>query len=225
MSKMKELPTKDYLLSKFYIKDGLVFWKEVKLSRGRWSKRANNMVNIFCHQLGYLRIIIDGKNYSLSRVIYQMTHGDLTTDYEIDHIDNNKMNNNPNNLRKVSTKLNSRNRPMAASNTSGVQGVCLNVKRRVVNGVEKFIKYYRADWIDQDGKRKCRYFNIEKYGDELAFEMATNLRNLKMQNATENGFTASHGKEQSICLDDIYKYLQDNSIPFCKLVIRRKLKE
>jgi hypothetical protein len=226
MTKMKELPSKDHLLSKYYVKDGLIYWAPRIMTRNRPLVRAHRMVNIFIDEFDYLRVILEGQTYMLSRIVYQMTHGDLTPDYEIDHIDCNKMNNLPSNLRKVEKILNARNRPKLSSNTSGVQGVCLNVKRWPHPNQDKFTEYFRTDWVDLSQKRHCKYFNIAKLGRENAYAQAVELRQRMMQHLNEQGagFTESHGtvpKDTS----HIEEYLKANGIPRRTKNIRKKLKE
>ena len=59
----------------------------------------------------YWKITIRGKTYSYHSVITYAFHGPRPEGYVIDHIDRNKDNNNPNNLRYCSQSENIANRP------------------------------------------------------------------------------------------------------------------
>jgi hypothetical protein len=70
------------------------------------------------------RIGIDGTEYVASRVIYYMTHGNDPGDIQVDHEDQNWLNNNAWNLRlDVNGSVQQVNSPMYRNNTSGVTGV------------------------------------------------------------------------------------------------------
>lgn len=70
---------------------------------------------------GYLTLTIDGKSYLLHRLIWFYMTGLWPS--EIDHIDQNKLNNRWVNLREVTRSENSLNHPLRTDNTSGVAGV------------------------------------------------------------------------------------------------------
>ena len=67
---------------------------------------------------------VEGTYYYASRVIYYMTRGEDPGDAQVDHADQNWLNNNAWNLRlDVDGSVQSVNSPMRRSNTSGVVGV------------------------------------------------------------------------------------------------------
>ncbi len=66
---------------------------------------------------------IDGANYAASRVIYLMRTGVDPSEYEVDHVDRNSLNNNLCNLRLASGSLQAHNRKVRSNNTSGSMGV------------------------------------------------------------------------------------------------------
>lgn len=67
--------------------------------------------------------------YPAHRVIWAMLCG-VIDDREIDHIDGDRGNNRPANLRLVSAQGNARNASISSANTSGVLGVDFNKKAR-----------------------------------------------------------------------------------------------
>lgn len=70
---------------------------------------------------GYLMGRLDGKRRKAHRLIWKMLHG--VEPLEIDHIDGDKANNRPDNLRSVTKSENMRNAPRPRANISGVVGV------------------------------------------------------------------------------------------------------
>jgi hypothetical protein len=93
----------------------------------------------------------------------------------VDHIDRNRANNNYKNLRWVTGSINNRNTSMTNRNTSGYQGVLYDK-----------CKSWVANWYDVDTMKPCRKsFSVNKYGEELAKELAINYRKYM---ALENGY-------------------------------------
>lgn len=95
----------------------------------RWKvkrKGTNGIGSIVGHLTsnGYRSMKTKGKSYSVHRIIYQMIHSieELDPNLEVDHIDCNKLNNNPDNLRLIHGKLNSRNRPNEYKSFTGIKG-------------------------------------------------------------------------------------------------------
>lgn len=91
------------------------------------------------------------------------------------------------NLVWADNRKQSMNRRKISSNTTGVTGVV----RTTNHGVD----YYRAI-VTVDRKTRNRYFNINKYGEEKAFELAIKARETLVKEANANGalFTENHGK-------------------------------
>lgn len=56
---------------------------------------------------GYCDVKFNGRNIRIHRLIYTLVYGDIPENFQIDHIDNNKANNNINNLQLLSPKDNS----------------------------------------------------------------------------------------------------------------------
>lgn len=69
------------------------------------------------------RVRIDNKRYYVSRIIYYMVVGIDPDEFEIDHEDQNTLNNNVCNLRLGNSSLQSHNRGIKRNNTSGATGV------------------------------------------------------------------------------------------------------
>lgn len=188
---IKEVPSKEYLDSKFYEKGGFIYWKPCKISRNRNSERAHRRVTTYEDASGYYRIAICKKSYPLSRIVYQIHFGDLTPDFEVDHINMDKKNNNIENLRKVSQEVNKRNKPKP-KNGSRKTGVCLNTKY-----YKHFpMQYWVARWYDAEGVLRGKHFRVDVFGYEEAFCLACKYRAKMIEELNDKGagYTESHGQ-------------------------------
>lgn len=92
------------------------------------------------------------------------------------------------NVRWANDEMQARNKGKYGNNKSGVSGVYKHVDK---TGKE----YWAANWYDLNNKQKTRYFSIKKYGDELAFFAACELRSLMILrlNLQGAGYTENHG--------------------------------
>lgn len=194
MRKPNELPSKQELLTLFYYDDCLR-WK-VNRKIGVLDAKSGDIVVGSTNGGGYCLINVKGKQYNLSRIVYQTVYGDLTSDFIIDHINRDKLDNRIENLRVTTQKYNTRNQSRRNDNTSGVTGVHLAVQRRLKpNGSDYEDRYYVAQWYDTSGKKMSKRFNIRKYGEEKAFELACNYRQKMMQHLKDSGewYDENHG--------------------------------
>ena len=192
---IKELPSRDWLLEHYCLIDNYVCWKEKTMSRGRSSVRANRRITNYLDDCGYVRVAIKGKTYQSGRIVYQMIHGDLTHEFEVDHIDNNKQNNSPGNLRKVIQGINKRNKPKQKNQATMDTGVCLCRKKHPLPHQDKITEYYVARWYDLTGKPQSKSFRIDTHGEEMAYNLAVVHRKLMIQelNSRGAGYTENHG--------------------------------
>jgi arabinogalactan endo-1,4-beta-galactosidase len=71
----------------------------------------------------------------------------------------------------------------------------VNGVSRCSNGAGNF--YWKACWIDVNGKSRGKSFSISKCGEEEAFRLACDYRNqmIEQLNAEGAGYTERHGKE------------------------------
>ena len=72
---------------------------------------------------GYLFVSLNRQKFKVHRIIWAMTHRQEPGDLVIDHIDRNKLNNDPSNLRAIPKRLNALNASTWGHNTSGITGV------------------------------------------------------------------------------------------------------
>jgi hypothetical protein len=114
------LLTKEYLHNLFEYSEGKLYWKK-SVPRRKAGTQAGCV-----HPEGYCFVTINYKKYLVHRIIFMMHFGYLSS--EIDHIDNNKANNNIDNLRPATRQQNKNNTGITVANTSGYKNVSWNKK-------------------------------------------------------------------------------------------------
>ena len=129
----KQLPSIEYLKECFEIDrdspNGLK-WKDRPLnhfaSKMNWVKFKNCFAGRKCGLIrnNYYSTKMGQRNIYNHRIIYAIYNNVyVDSSLVIDHIDRNKLNNNPENLRVVSRSENAINSGLSSKNTSGVKGV------------------------------------------------------------------------------------------------------
>ena len=105
------------ILDLVWYDSGMLRWK----SAPRRGVAANSIVG---HPTGnYLRFAYSGKSYAVHRVIWEMHNGPIPEGMQIDHIDNNTMNNRLDNLRLATHSQNNMNKVARCDNALGIKGV------------------------------------------------------------------------------------------------------
>ena len=96
--------------------DGVLYWKVRPAYHIKIGNKAGTIASI-----GYWQTSINKKKYNNHRLIFLMFYGYLPA--EIDHIDNNPLNNRIENLREATRFENNYNTRTRADNTSSIKGV------------------------------------------------------------------------------------------------------
>jgi hypothetical protein len=91
-------------------------------SANAWNARNAGKYAVSIDSEGYYSVQINGEKWKQHRVIWKMIYGQDPKG-DLDHIDQNKLNNNISNLRETDDYLNSKNMSMFKNNKSGVTGV------------------------------------------------------------------------------------------------------
>lgn len=96
----------------------------------RWlrapNKRAHRLVGQEVASInghGYLQVSLHGKKLQVHRILWEMRYGPIPPGFYVDHIDGNKLNNLPTNLRLAEPAQNSHNMRRSGRNSSGVKGL------------------------------------------------------------------------------------------------------
>ena len=151
---INDLPDTEYLMECFIYdpNSGDLIWKyrpveHFKNQRGYKcfnSNFANKKAGTENH--GYLIIKLDGTLYRAHRIVYALVHGDCPNNFEIDHINGDKLNNKISNLRLASRNQNMKNIKIYKNNTSGFIGV-------------RWYKKYNK-WTASAGRKNLGYFYL-----------------------------------------------------------------
>lgn len=134
-----------------------------------------------------IMVAIYNKNYTASRVIWEIEVGKIPEGMLVDHIDGNSLNNRLSNLRLVTNEGNSQNRARHFSNNSGVAGVRWISWTNADGRVTKLVKAVVKDFY--------KYFSVIDLGEDAAFEAACKWRKSMMLELNKQGksdFTKLH---------------------------------
>jgi hypothetical protein len=96
---------------------GIFTWKNTMGGKAQRGQKAGAI-----NSAGYVVIRLDKKDYSAHRLMWLYVYGAFPL-LSIDHIDRNRSNNKPTNLRIATQKQNSENMFRSKTNTSGFRGV------------------------------------------------------------------------------------------------------
>jgi hypothetical protein len=114
--------TQEQALKFFEYKDGILYWKLMPYKR-------NELIGAEAGTLdgGRRQITINKKHYKTHRLVYLMFHGYMPK--EVDHIDNNPLNNRIENLRPANRSEQCCNTRLRKDSTSGIKGVSWDKNR------------------------------------------------------------------------------------------------
>lgn len=134
---------------------------------------------------GYYIVGYNRKTYCCHRVVWELFNEGIDQYTQVDHVNGVSIDNNILNLRLVTARQNMQNRKMQSRNKSEVTGVCLTSKDNI----------WVASWYNLDRKQRSKGFSVNKYGYDLAFQLACDYRARMIQELNSEGsdYTARHG--------------------------------
>jgi len=151
--KAKLLPDVKELKKMFYLDSSIpngLAWKVDRVTVKCCGEPAGGLDGKSGNQ--YYSTRINGKLYKNHRIIYSIFHNiNLTVDQLVDHIDRNTQNNNPNNLRIVTSTENQRNRTKQKATSSKYICVYFNKNRNQfqcsirVNGKNIYLGLFQSE--------------------------------------------------------------------------------
>lgn len=156
-------------------------WKENVVAGNKLNRKAGDIAGSISNT-GYYRITINREQFLAHRIVYFLHFPEYDQSLEIDHMNQNKLDNSISNLRCVERNINSRNYPIRSDNKSGIVGI----SKRKLSGLEYWVSFF-----NENGKQYTKWFSILKHGDSLAKEMALNFRKQALERI--GGYSDSHG--------------------------------
>lgn len=141
---MQEI-TQEFVKSLFTYRDGILYWKVNK----NYNAKIGNKVG-YLHHTGYYQTKINGKSYSLHRLIFLYHHGYLPK--IIDHKDRNSLNNNIENLRSATKNQNQWNKESYKHSSSIYKGVSWHSRDKIwqtrirINNKELYLGSFSDEW-------------------------------------------------------------------------------
>lgn len=107
--------------------------------------------------VGYRVVRVDGRNYKVHRVVWEIHHGEIPPGLQVDHIDHNRLNNRIENLRLVTCAENNKNKSLDYRNKHGVPGVKRKSNGRWEASISVDGKYrYLGDFESVSGAIEAR---------------------------------------------------------------------
>lgn len=178
----KPLPSAERLRKLLRLARGVLYWRRrpkrafaTARAFSTWNARyAGRPAGRLNRVNGYIYIRLGSANLLAHRVVFKMIHG--TEPEQVDHVNGNKTDNRPSNLRAASDKLNRLNMPLQSNSTSGVPGV----------GWSKKLQRWTAQ-IKQGGK-SAYLGSFGTFGEAVASRKAAER---------ERGFCPNHGRQRA----------------------------
>lgn len=148
---INKLPPVDYLRQVFdYTPEtGQLIWKRRPWERSQWNNRCAGKKAGHVRKDGREVVSVNGVLYYSSRIIWAILNGE-DCEAQIDHVDLDKNNNLPENIRTASHAQNNANKGLRKDNTTGLKGICYVVSRKaflaqlVVNKKRVLNKYFKT---------------------------------------------------------------------------------
>ncbi|QGH76959.1 homing endonuclease [Escherichia phage BEK12B] len=141
-----------------------------------WATKRANCIKVgdeagFLHHQGYRFVCINGKQFAIHRIVWEMHYGKIPYGYEIDHINGIRDDNRIENLRLVMRIDNMKNKATYRNNKSGFAGVSWDKSK--------------SRWVAKIANKKL--------GD---FKSIIDAVNARIVAEVSSGFHKNHGRKQ-----------------------------
>jgi len=150
---------KDLLNELFLYDEGKLYWKVRKAYHTKIGSEAGSINN-----QGYRLIEINGKNYSVQKLVMLIHNIAVPKEMEIDHINQNRLDNRIENLRIVSRQENMKNKKKYKNNTTGYSGVTFRKGRYEVRISVKGNRIHLGVFKDFDDAVEAKKLAEALYG-------------------------------------------------------------
>ena len=143
MNQFKATQFYDQFLEEFYLDSTMTVRRKKGGYHGRFQK--DDPAKFFMRSDGYWYFQMPRVRTTMKKahLVYSLAYGQIPEGMDVDHMDGDRGNDHPDNLRLVTCTLNNKNRRKRSDNTSGVTGIRWSeyhqhfVIRRTVHGVRK----------------------------------------------------------------------------------------
>jgi hypothetical protein len=141
MPKYNPLPPLERLEELFEIDaNGRLLYKQRPHPRSQ--RRAGDEAGTV-HSTGYRVVQVNKCFYKVHRIIWALFYKEDLAGFQVDHINGNKLDNRPCNLRRCNNAQNSLNRNLTPKNKSGIKGVCFISRTRS----KPWVAQYRQEYL------------------------------------------------------------------------------
>lgn len=96
--------------------DGMLFWKNPEQPKYKGKRAGTGSTK-------YRKVFYKGKSYKEHRLIWELFHGPISSEMQIDHINGIPQDNRIENLRLATTSQNCMNQPARKTSKSGIKGI------------------------------------------------------------------------------------------------------
>ena len=160
---------------------------------GKKKRKQAGTISKSSNRVAYWKARLNGAELYVHRVICTLLYGEIKQGYVVDHIDGDGLNNKVENLRVVPQKINNRNKRKQINSSDETQlvGVTKNFQPTKHSGG---IYSYKATHYNMDGTTYRKYFNIDKYGEDLALLLALSWKLYWLE--CDKTYTKEHGSER-----------------------------